>query len=29
MLRHHFGRIVGVSPASYRRNFRPPTAAAS
>jgi transcriptional regulator GlxA family with amidase domain len=23
MLRHHFGRIVGVSPASYRRAFRP------
>ena len=22
MLRHHFGRIVGVSPASYRRTFR-------
>ena len=22
MLRHHFGRIVGVSPASYRRSFR-------
>jgi transcriptional regulator GlxA family with amidase domain len=26
MLRHHFGRIVGVSPASYRRTFRPPLA---
>lgn len=26
MLRHHFGRIVGVSPASYRRTFRPPIA---
>jgi transcriptional regulator GlxA family with amidase domain len=26
MLRHHFGRIVGVSPAAYRRTFR--TAAA-
>jgi transcriptional regulator GlxA family with amidase domain len=26
MLRHHFGRIVGVSPASYRRTFRPPMA---
>lgn len=25
MLRHHFGRIVGVSPATYRRNFRPTT----
>ena len=24
MLRHHFGRIVGVSPASYRRTFRRP-----
>jgi transcriptional regulator GlxA family with amidase domain len=24
MLRHHFGRIVGVSPANYRRTFRPP-----
>jgi len=24
MLRHHFGRIVGVSPAAYRRTFRPP-----
>jgi transcriptional regulator GlxA family with amidase domain len=24
MLRHHFGRIVGVAPATYRRNFRPP-----
>lgn len=23
MLRHHFGRIVGVSPATYRRTFRP------
>lgn len=23
MLRHHFGRIVGVSPAAYRRAFRP------
>jgi transcriptional regulator GlxA family with amidase domain len=23
MLRHHFGRIVGVSPAAYRRTFRP------
>jgi len=22
MLRHHFARIVGVSPAAYRRNFR-------
>ena len=22
MLRHHFGRIVGTSPASYRRSFR-------
>lgn len=22
MLRHHFARIVGVSPASYRRTFR-------
>jgi AraC family transcriptional activator FtrA len=22
MLRHHFGRIVGVSPAAYRRAFR-------
>jgi transcriptional regulator GlxA family with amidase domain len=22
MLRHHFGRIVGVSPATYRRSFR-------
>ena len=22
MLRHHFGRIVGVSPAAYRRTFR-------
>jgi transcriptional regulator GlxA family with amidase domain len=22
MLRHHFGRIVGTSPASYRRTFR-------
>jgi transcriptional regulator GlxA family with amidase domain len=26
MLRHHFGRIVGVSPASYRRTFRQPAA---
>jgi transcriptional regulator GlxA family with amidase domain len=26
MLRHHFGRIVGVSPASYRRTFRRPAA---
>ncbi|HEY8302444.1 MAG TPA: helix-turn-helix domain-containing protein [Jatrophihabitans sp.] len=26
MLRHHFARIVGVSPASYRRTFRPPVA---
>ncbi len=26
MLRHHFGRIVGVSPASYRRTFRRPLA---
>lgn len=26
MLRHHFGRIVGVSPASYRRTFRPAVA---
>jgi transcriptional regulator GlxA family with amidase domain len=26
MLRHHFGRIVGVSPATYRRTFRPPIA---
>jgi transcriptional regulator GlxA family with amidase domain len=25
MLRHHFARIVGVSPASYRRTFRRPT----
>jgi transcriptional regulator GlxA family with amidase domain len=24
MLRHHFGRIVGVSPAAYRSTFRPP-----
>lgn len=24
MLRHHFGRVVGVSPAAYRRSFRPP-----
>jgi transcriptional regulator GlxA family with amidase domain len=23
MLRHHFARIVGVSPAAYRRTFRP------
>jgi transcriptional regulator GlxA family with amidase domain len=23
MLRHHFGRIVGVSPAAYRHAFRP------
>jgi transcriptional regulator GlxA family with amidase domain len=23
MLRHHFGRVVGVSPAAYRRAFRP------
>ena len=23
MLRHHFGRIVGVSPVAYRRAFRP------
>lgn len=23
MLRHHFGRVVGVSPASYRRTFQP------
>jgi AraC family transcriptional regulator, transcriptional activator FtrA len=22
MLRHHFARIVGVSPAAYRRAFR-------
>jgi transcriptional regulator GlxA family with amidase domain len=22
MLRHHFGRIVGVTPAAYRRTFR-------
>ena len=29
MLRHHFGRIVGVSPASYRRTFRHPDAAAA
>jgi transcriptional regulator GlxA family with amidase domain len=26
MLRHHFAKIVGVSPASYRRTFRPPIA---
>ena len=26
MLRHHFGRIVGVSPATYRRTFRTPAA---
>ena len=26
MLRHHFARIVGVSPASYRRTFRQPAA---
>jgi len=26
MLRHHFGRIVGVSPATYRRMFRQPAA---
>jgi transcriptional regulator GlxA family with amidase domain len=26
MLRHHFGRIVGVSPLAYRRTFRPPAA---
>jgi len=26
MLRHHFGRIVGVSPATYRRTFRQPAA---
>jgi transcriptional regulator GlxA family with amidase domain len=26
MLRHHFGRIVGVSPLTYRRTFRPPAA---
>ena len=24
MLRHHFGRVVGVSPAAYRRTFRQP-----
>lgn len=29
MLRHHFGRIVGVSPASYRRTFRPPVTTAA
>lgn len=28
MLRHHFARIVGVSPASYRRTFRHPAALA-
>ena len=28
MLRHHFGRIVGVSPAAYRRSFRARTTAA-
>lgn len=28
MLRHHFGRIVGVSPAAYRRTFRHPSAIA-
>jgi transcriptional regulator GlxA family with amidase domain len=22
MLRHHFARVVGVSPAAYRRTFR-------
>ena len=26
MLRHHFARFVGVSPASYRRTFRQPAA---
>jgi transcriptional regulator GlxA family with amidase domain len=26
MLRHHFARIVGVSPATYRRTFRPAAA---
>lgn len=26
MLRHHFGRVVGVSPGSYRRTFRRPAA---
>jgi transcriptional regulator GlxA family with amidase domain len=26
MLRHHFAKIVGVSPATYRRTFRPPIA---
>jgi transcriptional regulator GlxA family with amidase domain len=29
MLRHHFGRIVGVSPAAYRRTFRNPNGALS
>ena len=28
MLRHHFGRIVGVSPAAYRRAFRHRSSAA-
>jgi transcriptional regulator GlxA family with amidase domain len=28
MLRHHFGRLVGVSPAAYRRVFRERTPAA-
>ncbi len=28
MLRHHFARIVGVSPASYRSTFRHPSAIA-
>jgi transcriptional regulator GlxA family with amidase domain len=27
MLRHHFGRIVGTSPAAYRRTFQCPAAA--
>lgn len=29
MLRHHFGRIVGVSPAAYRRAFRPAASASA
>jgi AraC family transcriptional regulator, transcriptional activator FtrA len=29
MLRHHFARIVGVSPAAYRRQFQCPAPAAS
>jgi AraC family transcriptional regulator, transcriptional activator FtrA len=29
MLRHHFGRIVGVSPAAYRRSFRARTTTAA